>query len=111
MTAAGARMTMRCAIQRDSTAGYTNEPTWGSSGFVQCFVWASAGREAVSGERTAVVEDLRALVPLGSDIKVADRISGVTDRLGATIEARPLGIETILKRADHLELILQVVES
>lgn len=71
-----------------------------------CRVWASAGREAVTDNTTVVVvEDLRLLCPLDSDVTETDQVSIVTSR-GDTILAGPVQIRSVLRHTDHLELLL-----
>lgn len=110
MTAAGSRMVHRCQLQRDANAGIADSPNFQNLGAaVPCYLWTSAGREAESTGQVTVVEDLRALIPLGTDITVTDRIATVVDRLGQTVDAGPLTVEAVLRRNDHLELVLQGV--
>lgn len=105
-------MTFRCQFERDLTAGTSDETNFQDVGTpVTCFLWATAGRETQGAEKITVVEDLRALVPLASDVKVTDRIRAVTDRLGNVVESRRLLILSILRRADHLELLLEAVSN
>ena len=101
-------MTQRCVIERDATAGEADTSDWQPHlDGVSCRLWATAGREATDQGHTAVVEDLRLVVPLGLDVTVLDRIHGVVNRAGGVIDPRPLGIEAILRERDHLELVLQ----
>lgn len=111
MSGAPSQMTQRCSFERDSTAGRSDTKNFVASpaGTVACRLWASAGKEAVGAEKVTVVEDLRAIVPLGTDVTVLDQIHGVVDRLGAVIDARPLEVQTVLARRDHLELVLEVI--
>lgn len=114
-----ARSTMRhrCTIQRDQAGedtgyGGQEDPDWQDHLTDQaCHFWFRAGRQITDGSKTAVVEDQRLLVPLGTDVKATDRILTVTDRLGSTIIQGPLLIDTVGRRQDHLVLFLKQVMS
>jgi hypothetical protein len=109
MTMAGAMMTMRCQLERDSLAGHSDEKRFTALGSaVACRLWSIAGREAVGEDKTTVVEDLRAIVPLGTDVTVLDQIHGITDRAGNSIDSRVLEVQSLLSKKDHIELILEV---
>jgi len=104
-------MTHRCSIERD----YAGTDAWGDSATpdwkphladVVCRTTGpNVGREAVTDERTVVVVDQRLLVPLGTDVTERDRIGNVTYR-GTVIIQGPVGIEAVLRRATHIELVL-----
>ncbi len=111
LTSSGLTMTHRCTIERRA-AGAAD--AWGQVPSewethltnVRCRTWADAGREIVEGTTTVtVVEDVRVIVPLGTDVTEADRIASITYR-GGTAQAGPLGIRAVLARPDHLELVL-----
>lgn len=111
MTAAGAMMTQRCTIERDSTAGYSDSVNFSVLGSpVACRLWASTGREALDLEKIAVVEDLRVIVPVDTDITPLDRIHGVADRRGTILDSRILEVKTVMRQMDHLEVVLQVLD-
>jgi hypothetical protein len=106
-------LTHRCVIERAANAASLDE--WGTPDPADwqphlsdqpCRAWASAGREAVTDTTTiVVVEDLRLIVPLGTDVTEQDRIASVTSR-GDTIQAGPLSIRGLLEHKDHIELVL-----
>lgn len=106
-------MTHRCTLERDTHAG--SPDSWGGTlpvdwepylTDVPCRAWASAGREAVTDTTTVVVvEELRLIVSLGTDVTEQDRVASVTYR-GQTTQAGPLGIRAVLTHQDHLELVL-----
>lgn len=105
-------MVHRCQLQRDPRAGYDETPDYVDNGSpVMCKLWANMGREAVGPETTVAVEDLRAIVPLATDVNILDVIREVKDRSGSLIDTRQLQIQTILTHRDHLELVLQVLST
>jgi hypothetical protein len=84
------------------------------------FLYGSTEREVVTEETTAVVTDLRALIPLSADVTESDRLGGpvagtahpaVVNRLGAVIEPAILHVETVLNARTHLELTLSRVSA
>jgi hypothetical protein len=104
------QMVHRCQLERDTMAGHSDTTNFMALGTpLPCYLWANAGREAVTGEKVTVVEDLRAVVDLGTDVGVLDRIHGVTDRAGTVVDPRLLEVQSVLTHRDHMELILQVV--
>lgn len=113
MSLASTRLSLihRCTIERDTaTAGSWGTPdtaNWQTHlTDVPCRTWAAAGREAVENTTTVtVVEDVRVIVPLGTDVTERDRVASVTYR-GGNVQEGPLGIRAVLHRADHLELVL-----
>ena len=104
-------LTHRCTIERGSSSpdawGNPGVPTWSAHLSDQpCRAWATAGREAVTDTTTVVViEDVRLILPLGTDVTEQDRIASVTYR-GETTQDGPLGIRAVLVNADHIELLL-----
>jgi hypothetical protein len=114
LVASRVNLTHRCVIERDVNAGDTDDgwgnpspPDWRTHLVAQpCRVWATVGQEVVANTTTVVpVEDVRLIVPLGTDVTEADRVAAVTDR-GAIVQVGPLQIRAVLARQDHLELVL-----
>lgn len=103
-------LTHRATIRRATFAG----DDWNGDGpatwadhltDLPCRVWATAGRELVANADTpVVVEDLRMLVTLDTDVTDKDQIGAVTAR-GAPVLAGAT-IRAVLRNADHIELIL-----
>lgn len=114
---ARAQMTMRATVQRDSSKegdpdswGHSEEPDWDDHlEDVPCRVWFNSEREVTDGQKTAAIEDRRAIMPLGTDVTEGDRIANVTDRLGAELFDGPIRIESVGRRQDHLALMLEAV--
>jgi hypothetical protein len=91
----------------DDGSGNPQPPDWQPNlEDLPCRAWASAGRETVTDTTTVVVvEDLRLIVSLGTDVTEADRVASVTFR-GQPTQAGPLGIRAVLTHQDHIELVL-----
>lgn len=117
MTARG-KMTMRAVIERDVSEGTDDwgnptEPDWeADEDATPCLMYVRAGagqvgRVVIDTEKTAVLEDRRAIVPLDTDVSTADRIARVEDRAGTVLFAGPMGIDAVHRRRDHLELAVE----
>lgn len=110
-------MTMRAALERNTAIGTPDEyglpspAAWTALATVPAWLWTSADREVVNGQKTAVVEDTRMLVPKATDVTAKDRVNGVTDRRGAIVRPGVWLIESVVNRRDHLELMLIGIES
>lgn len=110
------RLTMRAIMERNSASGTDPRgqplpPVWATNGTLRCFVWSTASREVVDGDKTAMVEDTRGLFALGSDIDEGDRISAVTDKLGTVLITGPLEVEgPVQRKHTHLEAALKRVD-
>lgn len=108
------RLTHLARIERDTATG---EDSWGNPlppvftvlhNALACFVWSRASRELVDGSKTAMIEDLRAMFPLGADVAEGDELVEVTDRAGQVIIAGRLKIEGPVQfKHNHLEAALQ----
>ena len=68
-----------------------------------CYVYSKATGRVVDGDKTATIEQLRALIPLGSDVQAGDVFEPVSNRLGAVIHPGPLIIQGVQYRLTHLE--------
>jgi hypothetical protein len=114
---ARSRMTQRALIQRYTPgavddSGNASAGSWATHIASQpIWLYGSTEREAVTAETTAVVTDLKAMVPLAAAITEQDRIAGIVDRRGTTVHAGVLGIETVLRKRTHLQLTLSQVQS
>jgi len=108
-------MTQRATVERDQTT--TSDP-WGQSdassyaahATIPCRVWSSSRKVAVDVDRTATIEEIRAIFPADADVIEADRIAAITDRRDRVVFSGPLSIETIRLKGDHLTAMLQRVE-
>lgn len=111
---------------QDDTDPYNNpeEPEWGgTTAFVTpghpatyplhiglaCRVWSAMKRQMTSDNRTILVEDLRALVALGTDIQEDDRITIVRNQDGTTFLSDVVKVEAVQPKVTHLELSLEAI--
>lgn len=108
------RLTMRAAIERNGASGVDAwgnpvAPVFASTGAaLACFVWSVAASQVVDGEKTAEIENLRALFALGADVQPGDEIASVKDRSGAMIVPGRLRVEPPVQRKHtHLEAQLR----
>jgi hypothetical protein len=107
------RLTMRALVERNQASGrdgWNNPvaPDFQPLGILRCFVWSNSSREIVDGDKTAMVEDMRALFALSADIAEHDEISAVTDRAGNVIIPGRLRVEgPIQHKHTHLEVALK----
>ncbi len=112
---ARASMTMRAVVTRDTASGedaygHPVKPSFTAHlSALPCWVWSKQRREAVDGSKTAIIEDLRAMFPLGADVQAGDKITSITDRRGTEIMAGDFKIEPPQYKHDHLEAALERV--
>ena len=104
-------MTMRATVQRDMATtdayGQPGPSDWLTLGDVACFAWQGGGRRSSATPRVIEADDVGMLVPAGTDITSADRISHVYDRRGRDVFALPMYVDAVILRADHLEVRLR----
>lgn len=109
------RMRQRATVERQMQ---TTRNDWGGKGApdwrehikdLPCRIWQTSGMEVTDGDKTVAVDTRRMIVPLGTDVTTLDRISTVTDRLGDELYAGPMRIESLARKADHIELLLEAV--
>lgn len=106
---------MRCRIERNVQAaadpyGHPAPPDWQVlHAALPCWLSSTAKREVADGDKVAAVEDLRVLVPAGTDVTERDRVNGVVDRLGNTVDGRVMQIDGVVRRQGHLELLVTAV--
>lgn len=107
------RLTMRAQLQRNSATGTDprGQPlpaVWTTIGTLRCFIWSKASRELVDGDKTAMVEDVRGLFALGTDLRDGDRLVSVTDLGGTVLIPGPLAVEGPSQhKHTHLEAALR----
>lgn len=84
-------------------------PSWTTHiASLACFFYVGTGGAEQARQRgTVVFEQLRMLVPKGTDITEQDRINGIVDRRGTSIYAGALNIESVTPAHSHLELRLE----
>ncbi|MBW8638993.1 hypothetical protein K1W69_17485 [Hoeflea sp. WL0058] len=111
------RLTMRATVERNTATG--NDP-YGNplppvfeeidASPLSCFVWSKTSRELVGDERTAMIEDMRAMFALSADIAEDDEISSVADRQDNEIIPGRLRVEgPVQRKHTHLEAALKRV--
>lgn len=107
------RMRQRATVERQMQTqrddfGGRGTPDWRTHiTELPCHLWQKSGREVADGQKVVAVDDRRMIVPLGTDVTTKDRIALVTDRLGTELFEGPMRIESVARRADHLELMLE----
>lgn len=117
MTTTASRMIHRARIERDSNTtpdayGQPDVPTWAATYTAQpCYLWQPLGRGEITGERNADIYDHRLLLPLTVDVTEEDRITQVVNRRGATVSDSTYNIRQIVRKPDHLLLVLEAVQS
>lgn len=90
--------------------GGSPEPDWKPHLVdLPCRVWFQSGREVTSPDKTAVIEDRKAILPVDADVTEGDRLRSVTDRRGREIQPGPMRIESVGRKDDHLLLALEAV--
>ena len=107
----GLPLVHRATVQRDASTGIDamgnkDVPDWQTHiSDLPCFYWATAGSEMTDATTQVVLQDMRLLVKLGTDVTEKDRIGDITNR-GDVIVNGSIGIRAVLAHEDHLELIL-----
>ncbi len=117
---ARSQMTMRAFVQENVNAGIVDEhnnpakPIWAPKETIACFAWSSTKVEAVSADRTAIIEDLRCTMPIDADVSPSDQIEKIVNRTEASAIGTgrvyfpgPLAIETIQLTATHQQMSLR----
>ena len=117
MNPVNGRLTMRATVERNTATGTDPHGNPVAPVFAEiaasplaCFVWSRSSRELVGDERTAMIEDMRALFALGADITEDDEIASVTDRQDNEIIPGRLRVEgPVQRKHTHLEAALKRV--
>lgn len=106
------RFTMRADVERNGAAG---QDAWGqpvAAAFaplatVKCFIWSGSAREIVDGDKSANVEAVRGMFPLGTDLRADDELARVTDKRGQVLIAGRLKVDgPVQHKHNHLEAAL-----
>lgn len=106
---------MRAEVERNNVAGtdaygHPLPASFVPLGTYPCFAWSRQSRAVVDGGKTALVEDLRAIFPRGTDIREGDEIVRITDRKWVEIVAGRLRVDaTPQAKTRHLEVALKRV--
>jgi hypothetical protein len=112
-------MIMRATTQRNSAAGITDNygnsaaPAWADYlTALPCRVWhpKGGGEDLKREDKNAlIIDSVKMICPLGTDIVETDRISTVKDRQGNQLFGAFIISSKIRRRADHLEMVLTEV--
>jgi len=113
---ARSQMRYRALVQRpaDSETNPDGHPSFAGwrtlHGDLPCYIWEIASQEAFSVNQIAIIKEVHAFVPRGTDIKVSDRIAVVKDQNGRTQSSDVYRVEAVNRRRNsHIELDLKVV--
>lgn len=108
-------MIMRATVERNiavGTDGY-GHPVPAAFAFhatLPCFVWSRNRREIRDADKSALIEDMRAMFPIAADIAQADEISSVKDRAGVELLSGRMRVEAIQRKHRHVEAALERVQ-
>lgn len=112
MTARG-KMIMRAVHQQDTqvgTDGYnrTDPPSWATAdAALPCWLYSKRTGRVIDGTKSVTIEELRAMVPLGTTIAGGERFLTVSNQAGDTIHSTPLKIRGVQRRVGHFELVFE----
>ena len=106
-------MTMRMVIERSAKTGEDEDGhpiiAWSPWEIVPCYAWSQSRKELVDGNKTVVIEDLRALIPISTDLTESDQVARIEDRLERILFSGPLRIEAVQRMPRHQELMLEKI--
>lgn len=71
-----------------------------------CLLYSRTANEIVDRETVVALEQLKMILPRGTDVTEADRVTAVTSR-GDSILSATAQIRAVVHREDHLELVLE----
>ena len=106
-------MTHRCTVQRNTQIGtdaygHPQMPTWDvQHSALACYYWIKQEWEIRDGLKVATGTKHLMLVPYGTDIREADRLTAIRDRLGAVLESGVFQVRAVKRQAGHLDLELE----
>jgi hypothetical protein len=118
MTVGRQRMTQRALIERNVQPSEEVSPSGNDYGegaddwttlhaALPCWLYTRTEVGTLGSEKTVLVEEVRMLVPSGTDVTELDRVNGVTDRLGRDVRPGIYRIATVVNRRAFLELGLE----
>ena len=113
---ARSNMTMRATVSRDTISTSTSwggeeKPDFVPVGVVPCRAWSKMRRDVTDDGKSAVVEDMRAAVPVDANVEEKDQLV-IRDRLGVILFGGPVAVEARARRGgpgsatSHYELML-----
>lgn len=109
------RLTMLAVVSRNMAAGKDAwgqpvAPVWSTVASLPCFAWSNQSREAVDGDKTAMIEDMRIMVGLGADLREDDELTAITDRKGNVLIPGRLKVDgPVQRKHSHQEAALKRV--
>ncbi len=108
-------MIMRAEVERDSTGstdpyGHPETANFETLATIPCRVYSKTRREINDDRKFVLIEEIRCMMPVGTDVTELDRINRVTDRLGVEIFAGPLRIDTIRRKQTFITMVLKGVK-
>lgn len=110
------RLIHRAAVERNQAVA---KDSWGGDvapdfqplATLKCWAWSKTTRETVDGDKTAVIEDMRAMFSLGVDLREGDEIAQITDRRGEVLFPGRFAVEgEVQHKHTHLEANLRRVD-
>ncbi len=111
----GRRLTMVAHQERSVAAGTDAwgqpvAPAFAAIADLPCFAWTPDAREIIDGDKTAQVEDVRAMFSLKADIRSGDEFSSITDRRGTVLFPGRLRVDAPPQfKHNHFEVALRRV--
>lgn len=117
MSGAVGSMTQRATVSRNGSAELDDwnrpgAPVFVEVGVIPCRAWSEKRIDKDDSGKSAVVEDLRCMVPIDADVQEEDQLE-IRDRSGLEIFGFPVLVETKPQassygsRPDHYELGLR----
>ncbi len=113
--AARSKYIMRCNLQADGATASDDwnnpvEPAWATSvADVPCWAYLKTRKVIGDDGKTALIQDLRLMVPLDTAVTEDNRIDNIVDRLGTVLFEGPYSISSVERHVTHLQLILDRV--
>lgn len=110
------RLTMRAQVERNVATGKDawNQPV--APAFepvgdpLACFAWSPSAREQTDSDKSAQVEDVRAMFAIGADIVEHDELASITNRAGTVLFPGRLRVEGPVQfKHNHVEVALRRV--
>lgn len=110
-------MRHRATIERNtpvSDSGGGSTSSWANIAVTPCHAWvqtssAQSSYIAVSGDRPGVLATRLVIVPIGTNIKVGDRLQNIQNKRGRVLFDGPMIVDDVGERKDHLSLITRKI--
>lgn len=116
MSTARSAMVHRAEVQSNTEGGVDDwgnplPASWGAATDVPCRAWAKMRKEVIDGDKTAIVEDVRAIFARDASVTEDNRIINIKDRQGTVKFTGPFDVVTIAPRKNQLEAMLERIKS